>query len=175
MRDQIMIDWFKKGEIAKNNNNPFEAFFYLWISWVIACRIFISYNIDIDARTNNTDRDDILFWCKQNSDFVSETIEANYASLELLGKRKGARYGDPIVDANPKLTSYFSTLSMYFKNEYTYKKNKELATHFGELLNKIRNNLFHGDKSYNDKNDLELIQSVLPTLYDFTKEAIKYY
>ena len=64
---------------------------------------------------------------------------------------------------------------MYFKNEYTYKKNKELATHFGELLNKIRNNLFHGDKSYNDKNDLELIQSVLPTLYDFTKEAIKYY
>ena len=46
MRDQIMIDWFKKGEIAKNNNNPFEAFFYLWISWVIACRIFISYNVE---------------------------------------------------------------------------------------------------------------------------------
>jgi transcription-repair coupling factor (superfamily II helicase) len=43
-----------------------------------------------------------------------------------------------------------------------------------KALNKIRNNLFHGDKSYNDKNDLELIQSVLPSLYDFAKESIKY-
>ena len=174
MRDQIMIDWFKKGEIAKNNNNSFEAFIYLWISWVIGCRIFISYNIHVDDRANNTDREDILLWCKMNSEFVKQTIETYYTSLELLGKRRGASYGDPIIDANQKLTGYFSKLSMYFKNMDVYKKDVELANHFGELLNKIRNNLFHGDKSYNDKNDLELIQTVLPTLYDFAKESIKY-
>ncbi len=174
MRDQIMIDWFKKGEIAKNNHNSFEAFIYLWISWVIGCRIYISYNVQVDERANNTDREDILLWCEMNSDFVAQTIEANYSSLEFLGKRKGARYGDPIIDASPKLTGYFSTLSMYFKNTYTYKKDDQIANHFGELLNKIRNNLFHGDKSYNDKNDLELIQTVLPTLYDFAKESIQY-
>jgi hypothetical protein len=174
MRDQIMIDWFKKGENAKNNNNTFEAFIYLWISWVIGCRIFISYNIHIDERSNNTDREDILLWSEMNSNFVVQTIEANYSSLEFLGKRRGARYGDPIIDANHKLTGYFSKLSMYLKNTYTYKKDDELANHFGELLNKVRNNLFHGDKSYNDKNDLELIQAVLPTLYDFAKESIKY-
>ncbi len=169
-----MIDWFKKGEIAKNNNNTFEAFIYLWISWVIGCKIFISYNDHFDERSNNTDREDILLWCKKNSAFVAQTIEENYASLELLGKRRGTMYGDPIIDASSKLTGYFSTLSMFFKNQYTYKKDVELANHFGELLNKIRNNLFHGDKSYNDKNDLELIQSVLPTLYDFAKESIEY-
>jgi hypothetical protein len=109
-----------------------------------------------------------------NSNFVVQTIEANHISLEFLAKRRGARYGDPIIDANQKLTSYFSKLSMFFKNTYSYKKDNELANHFGELLNKIRNNLFHGDKSYNDKNDLELIQSVLPSLYDFAKESIKY-
>lgn len=109
-----------------------------------------------------------------NSNFVFQTIERNYTSLESLGKRRGARYGDPIIDANQKLNGYFSKLSMFFKNTYTYKKEVELANHFGELLNKIRNNLFHGDKSYNDKDDYELIKSVLPTLYDFAKESIKY-
>ncbi len=166
------MDWFKKGEIAMKNNNPFESFIYLWIAWVIGCRIFISYNIHRDNRSNTTDREDVLLWCQNNADVVNDIIDSNYQTLAYLGKRKGSTYGDPIIDSNVKLSSIFSNLSRYFRNEYSYKKNIELAENFGELLNKIRNNLFHGDKSYNDKQDLELIQSVLPTLYGLTKKAI---
>ena len=169
-----MLDWFHKGESAKNNNNPFEAFIYLWISWVIGCRIYISYNVTRDDKLNYTDRDDIVLWCKENREIVVEIIDKNYPTLQNLGKRKGSFYGNPIVDASIKLSSMFSTLSKYFKNEHIYNNNSDLAVHFAELLNKIRNNLFHGDKSYNEKNDLELIQSVLPTLYAFSKETIKY-
>jgi len=169
-----MLDWFKRGESAKNNDNPFEAFIYLWISWVIGCRIYISYNVHRDDRSNSTDREDVILWCKNNSNVVAQIIDDNYATLESLGKRKGSKYGDPIVDANVKLSSIFSSLSRYFRNDYTYKKNSELAETFAELLNKIRNNLFHGDKSYNDKQDYDLIMSVLPSLYDLAKETINY-
>ncbi len=54
-----MIDWFEKGALAKTNNNPFEAFIYLWISWVVACRIYISYNVN-NYNYNSTDREDII-------------------------------------------------------------------------------------------------------------------
>ena len=169
-----MIDWFKRGEIAMNNNNPFEAFIYLWISWVIGCRIYISYNVHRDDRSNSTDREDVILWCKNNAGIVVQIIEDNFTTLESLGRRKGSKYGDPILDANVKLSSMFSSLSRYFRNDFTYKKDSELADNLAELLNKIRNNLFHGDKSYNDKKDLELIQSVLPTLYSLAKETINY-
>jgi len=39
---------------------------------------------------------------------------------------------------------------------------------------KIVHGSFHGEKSYNDKNALDLIQSALPIPYDFAKESIKY-
>lgn len=175
MRDSIMIDWFKKGESAKNNENPFEAFIYLWISWMIGCKIYIAYNYTQSENNGATDREDLIIWCKDNSLYVSQTIEENYLSLSVLGKRRGEYNQTPIIDASNKVQiERFTILSRYFKNDYTYKNDKDLATDFGELLNKIRNNLFHGDKSYNHKKDLELINSVLPTLYEFAKEAVEY-
>jgi hypothetical protein len=175
MRDKIMKDWFKKGEIEKNRDNYFEAFIYLWISWVIGCKIFISCNINRDSSEKNfTDRDDILDWCRFNSEVVARIIYENHSSLKYLGSRKGEKYGNPIVDASRNLRTYFDMLQKYFKNEYRYARDKDLAKHFGELLNKIRNNLFHGDKTYSEKSDLELIKSVLPILYAFAKETIIY-
>lgn len=172
MRDKILKDWFRKGEMEKNKENYFEAFIYLWISWVIGCKIFVSLNIFRDtAQKNYTDRDDIIDWSKDYSAFVVDTIKKHKNSLEYLGKRNGSKYGDPIIDASPRLSSYFSSLKRYFNNEFQYKNEKELAVHFVELLNKIRNNLFHGDKTYNEKSDLELIKSVLPVLYEFAKKV----
>ena len=128
-----------------------------------------------NENNGTTDREDLIIWCKENSSFVSEIIDENYTSLCVLGKRKGEATQTPIIDTtNRTLIQRFNTLSNYFKNEYSYKNEKDLATDFGELLNKIRNNLFHGDKSYNHKKDLELINSVLPTLYEFAKEAVEY-
>jgi len=175
MRDSIMIDWFKKGESAKNNDNPFDAFIYLWISWMIGCKIYISYNYNKNENNGTTDREDLIIWCKQNSSTISQIIEENYSSLCVLGKRKGEATQTPIIDTtNRTLIQRFNSLSKFFKNEYSYKNDKDLATDFGELLNKIRNNLFHGDKSYNHKKDLELINAVLPTLYEFAKEGVEY-
>ena len=37
-RDEIMHSWFKRGEKALQEENIFEAFIYLWISWVVACK-----------------------------------------------------------------------------------------------------------------------------------------
>jgi hypothetical protein len=175
MRDKIMKDWFIKGETAKDKKNYFEAFIYLWISWVIGCKIFIAYNISRDySKDNYTDRNDILDWCNYNAELVAKIIKQNHNSLIYLGSRKGDKYGNPIIDARRPLSNYFYTLQKYFNSEFQYRDDKELAIHFGELLNKIRNNLFHGDKTYNEKSDLELIKSVLPVLYALAKDTIEY-
>ena len=49
---------------------------------------------------------------------------------------------------------------------------RQRAEYFAELLNKIRNNLFHGDKVYDDANDRELIKHTVYILRDFVKLEI---
>jgi hypothetical protein len=174
MRDKILRDWFIKGELEMKQGNYFEAFIYLWISWVIGCKIYVSLNLYRDiSKKNFTDREDVIDWCTNNPELIVQIIQQHKNSLAYLGKRKGDRYGDPIIDASLNLSRYFFILQKYFNNEHQYRRKKELATHFAELLNKIRNNLFHGDKTYNEESDLELIKSVLPVLYDFAKEVSK--
>jgi hypothetical protein len=43
---------------------------------------------------------------------------------------------------------------------------EDLVRSVGELFNKIRNNVFHGVKVYDDAEDLELLQQVNPVLMD---------
>jgi hypothetical protein len=113
-------------------------------------------------------------WCKLNTLNVKGIIELNHETLHHLGQRRGSKYGNPIVDASRTLTVYFSRLRQYFRGEYEYKKENDLAADFAELLNKIRNNLFHGEKTYSEKSDRELIVTVLPTLHALAKETVEY-
>ena len=48
-----------------------------------------------------------------------------------------------------------------------------MAEDFTELLNKIRKNLFHGNKSYDNQEDKSLLKAILPVLKDITQIAVK--
>ena len=54
-----------------------------------------------------------------------------------------------------------------------YIDDKDLAADLAELLNKVRNNLFHGGKSYDNREDIFLIKSLLPIMKDLTEFAVK--
>jgi hypothetical protein len=47
----------------------------------------------------------------------------------------------------------------------------ELVTAVAELLNKIRNNVFHGVKVYDDREDLDLLRNVNPVLLAVLEES----
>jgi hypothetical protein len=174
-REQIMYDWFEKGEHAFNKNNDFEAFIYLWISWVVACKIHLANNIPYNSivQKDLDDRRIILEWSKNNSFEVKKCVDNNMNDLNYLGKRVGSYYRNPIIDSSKNLQENFTRLRDFFTNKYSYEQDKDLAVDFTELLNKIRNNLFHGNKSYDNQDDKSLLKAILPVLKDITQIAVK--
>ncbi len=174
-REQIMYDWFEKGEHAFNKNNNFEAFIYLWISLVVACKIHLANNKSYDSivQKDLDDRRIILEWSKNNSSEVKKCIDNNMNDLIYLGKRVGSYYRNPIIDSSKNLQEKFTRLKDFFSNTNLYDNDIDLAEDFTELLNKIRNNLFHGNKSYDKQDDESLLKAILPVLKDITQIAVK--
>lgn len=168
-RKEMAIDWFNKGELAMLNNNVFESFIYLWIAWIIGCKIYISnnYNITIDM----TDGIIVAKWAKHKPEYIIQSMKNNKASLKQLSEMKGAKYSNPIIDTgNETLKSEFLMIRNYIQNDFSTeqfeqsKSNIEIAVAFAHLITKIRNNLFHGGKSYTNKKDKQILEAIIPTL-----------
>jgi hypothetical protein len=174
-REQIMYEWFEKGEDAFNKKNDFEAFIYLWISWVVACKIHLGNNKPYQSfvQKDLDDRRIITEWCDSYAPEIKECLNKNIQHLMPLGKRVGSHFKNPIVDASEKLREKFTKLSSFFNGNNIYKYDNELTVDFAELLNKIRNNLFHGNKCYDNQEDKLLLEAVLPSLRDITLIAVK--
>ena len=172
---QIMLDWYKKGEDSYNTGNEFESFIYLWISWVVACKIHLGNNRHINSivQKDIDDRKIIVDWCKQNSEKTIELIVLNINTLGALKNRFGSYFNNPIVDASSILQEKFKNLQGYLNGNYEYIDDKDLAADLAELLNKVRNNLFHGGKSYDNREDMMLIKSILPIMKDLTQFAVE--
>lgn len=175
-RDEIILSWFNKGDNSLSEKNLFEAFIYLWISWVVACKRFndINFTKDFNYENKDTDRDEIKRFCVNCYSEINKILKSHIISLEYLANRKGSRFNDPIIDAKGSLGRKFNDLARDINGEINLTE-RQRAEYFSELLNKIRNNLFHGDKIYNDKNDRELIQNTVYILRDFAKLAVEMY
>lgn len=174
-REQIMYEWFEKGEEAYKNKNDFEAFIYLWISWVVACKINLGNNKPYPSYVQKDldDRKIITEWCKNYAPELRNCISNNMKYLKPLGNRVGSHFRNPIVDSSKNLQEKFTKLSSFFNGNEIYKYDDELTVDFAELLNKIRNNLFHGNKSYDNRDDKLLLEAVLPALKDITLLAVE--
>lgn len=170
-RDKIMYEWFENGKHALERENLFEAFIYLWISWVVACKIHRGNNYAVSP--NLEDSKVVADWSKSESSAVSEIIEKQLVTLAPLGNRRGSTYGNYIVDSSVRLQEIFSRLSRYFRREYAYEDKRQLASDFAELVNKVRNNLFHGGKAYSSADDRELLSAILPALLEITNYAVE--
>ena len=169
-RDQIMFEWFENGNRALERGNLFESFIYLWISWVVACKVHRGNNY---AFTPNLEDSKVVSgWAEGESREVVRIIESHLILLAPLGKRKGSKYGNAIVDSSVRLQEKFTRLSDYFNNEYVYENKRQLATDFAELVNKVRNNLFHGGKMYSSQEDRELLSVILPALKEIAQYAV---
>lgn len=174
-REQIMYEWYIKGEDAFSKKNDFEAFIYLWISWVVACKIHLANNYSYSSYVQKDldDRKIIIEWCKNHAPEVRECINEKMKHLIPLGQRVGSEFKNPIIDASRVLQEKFGRLSKFFNGENIYKYDEELTADFAELLNKIRNNLFHGNKSYDNQDDKLLLKAVLPALKDITLLSVE--
>ena len=176
-REQIMYDWHIKGVNCYEEDNHFEAFIYLWISLVVACKIHLAFNKPYSkfVQRDLEDSKIIIDWAKNNSTRVVKILTENDKSLAYLGTRYGSHFNNPIIDSSKRLQEKFLKLSRHFRGHDVYSNHDDLAVDFIELINKIRNNLFHGNKSYEKKEDQELLAAILPSLKDITSIAVEIY
>ena len=88
-----------------------------------------------------------------------------------LARRRGVARGHPIIDTvNDSLRAKFENLvAHYLKNQLL--PAAEHVDAVGELLNRIRNNLFHGTKVYDDREDIAVLELVNPVLISILREC----
>ena len=96
---------------------------------------------------------------------ILDVLKENKQSMLILAKRKGSVSGDPIVDSNERLRPQLTKLSAhYLQNEDL--DDKKHVTFLAGLFNRIRNNVFHGGKIYDDKEDIALLTVITPLLQE---------
>lgn len=163
----LVKKWFQRGEKALD---PFDRFFYLWIALIIAAQR-LRPRRGVPSRHHNTDREKVLDYFRANSRNVFQALQETRDSMLKLARRRGTKHGHPIVDSgNPKLRDKFSRLAAHYTQDASLSQADLVETVAG-LLNKIRNNLFHGGKVYDDREDVALLELVNPVLLEILRKS----
>ena len=152
-RSIFVAKWFERGI---KESDPFDRFFSLWIALVVAAQRVSAF----DRFDRDGDREKILRHFGVNSSRVLQALEGSKDSLQVLAKRRGTRYSNPIVDTgNPELKRKFEKLAAHYSGKPSL-SDEALVDAIAELLNKIRNSVFHGVKVYDDREDVKLLEHV---------------
>ncbi len=147
--------WYQRGQHEKD---PFDRFFSLWIALAVAAQR------ESVRERDDTDRKKVLAYLELKEQKVLRALEEQKEHMVNLASRRGATYGNAIVDAEWRnLQAHFTKLAEHFTGRGRI-LSSDLVKAVGELLNTIRNNVFHGVKVYDDAADVALLESLNPVL-----------
>jgi len=149
--------WLRK---ATESNDPFDCFFSLWIALVIAARRHLD---EAQLSQPDTDRKAIIQYFEARSEAIVNILEKLPEQLNWLAQRKGTGLGHPILDVHPHspphLRRLFDELAQVWSGK-AVRKPRWVANATAEMVNHIRNNMFHGLKVPDDAADSELLERV---------------
>lgn len=162
LRYQVAERWFKRG-IAEVD--PFDAFFCLWIALIIAAR----YGTQRDPE--DADLGTIKEYFTSNHDRMLLALKEEDMVIRQLQKRRGTE-GGKVVEAygREQQRKYRRQKFDRFACAYEELTDSEKLDIIAEILNQVRNNLFHGRKLYADRQDLELLELVNPLMKSILKK-----
>lgn len=168
-RAKYFFDFFRKAQ-EKSNDEAFEAFIYHWLAMIIGMTDLLSYCGH--SKPFKGDRELISeFHDRCQADF--EKIQAAFQCPELmqykvfLAHRKGSARGHSVIDFSGDPGDYLTQLWIN-----RYHSDKELES-FLQVACVIRNNLFHGKKSFMNVSDVELIKNVVPMIMNINLSISK--
>lgn len=187
MADRISLskDWYNRGvqllEEYKRNDEPrllFEAYIYLWISLTVAAKQYCAsagQKFDNANGEKATDKDEILHWalkCRANQ--IMSMLQNNEDLVLDLCERNGSETDQPIMDAQSEKTiNYHKEFIKYWQGDARYSSQSQIVQTFILILNRVRNNLFHGAKSFRIEGDIEMLKLTSPLLKNVSKLCIE--
>ena len=154
LRNNYFQDFYKRA--IEKVEDPFESFIYNWLAVIIGLTELVASNYRVPPRMKG-DRDLIdLYLQKCDYDLANSVLKVELAdSRTFLANRRGENFGHAIVDYSG--VNQGGVLSECWKGNTKLEPEEQLKLFFYVGCN-IRNNLFHGKKSFMDENDTELIK-----------------
>ena len=184
-RNSLARDWFDRGvqlldEYDRNSEARllFEAYIYLWISLTVASKEYCARD---GKRFNNsngqktTDKEEILHWalkCRKSQ--LMSMLKDNESLILELCERNGSETNSPIMDVeSDTVVDYHKEFIRFWNGETRFTEHSSIVSTFILILNRVRNNLFHGGKSFRVEGDIELLEFTCPLLKNTTKLCIE--
>lgn len=178
-------EWFKRGENllnkfeeTDNTGYLFESYIYLWISLTISVKQYWACNgkkFNSQDGKISTDKQEIKEWSKLFHERIFDLMNENRYLMEELSEQYGAETNYPIMDSKGDNTRINQQVfsDYWLGNMNSPIRKKELTMTLIDILNRVRNNLFHGEKSFDNQRDIELIRATCPILCQITKLSIQ--
>lgn len=185
MRGKFALEWYNKGADLLNKFNQsdninsgllFESYIYLWIALTVAAKEYCACDSK-DFKKNNyeksTDKEEILHWAKVRNKHIIEILKEHEQDILELCSRTGSKTGTPIMDVySDDVIKFHDYFISYWEGENKYLKQNNIVKTFILILNRVRNNLFHGGKSLSVESDIEILRITCPILKRITLECI---
>ena len=150
----------KRGLQALEKEEPFEAYIYLWLAFLQSCA-------QDRVRKITSDRNDIIKpWNEKNYLRVIYLLKESrlQANLVWLAERNNGNILTP-NRRHWKDIKRLNLLSTFIKGDESVNPNpKDLSYALLDLCLSVRNNLFHGGKSFYNQNDHQLLLNMCPIL-----------
>lgn len=160
-RAEFISRWRAK---AHASTDPFDTFFSAWIAIVIAARAHLDEG---QLAQPDTDRIAVLQLFEANADLVAAVLAAEADATTWLSQRRGTATNGALLDVHGyspgHLRQTFDTLVAVWAGA-AQRKPRWVANASAEMLNHIRNNMFHGIKAPEDAADIELLRHVAPIM-----------
>lgn len=160
-RYQAAQRWFQRGTAEKN---PFDAFFCLWIALIVAARYGVQRGPEASDLKTIRDYFDL------NRDRVLLALNQEDEIVRKLRGRRGTE-GGKIVEVYGPGRELRRERFDRFASAYDELSDDEKVKTVAEIVNQVRNNLFHGRKLYDDRQDRELLELVNPLIASIIENA----
>ncbi len=149
---------------ALDDDDPFDRFFSAWIALVILAR----HDLDEQGMSQpDVDRKAIIQYFDSHAEAISGVLRALNVETQWLSQRRGTSTQEAILDVHyysPRhLRQIFDTLAQVWSGS-TNRKTRWVTCATAEMINHIRNNMFHGLKAPDDAADRDLLNRVNPIL-----------
>ena len=156
-RSRYFRDFFRRAQ-SQGEDEPFETFIFHWLAMIIGFTDLISYNTYVNPKYKG-DRDAIDDFLQNCEHLVESRLAYTILkddlekSRKFIAYRRGTRKGHFIVDGSGQPGALLSNCwgGNSSLNELEQFRN------FLYVACNIRNNLFHGSKSFMVESDVELI------------------
>ncbi len=157
-RSEFVKKWYGRG---LKESDPFDQFFCFWIALAVAAAQWST--LQGNSPNDGTDRDKVIRYLTGHEEFVAGVLSSS-PQLKCLAARIGSTHRNPILDTGkPELRGKFQRFADHYADCQRLDRG-ELVETLGEILNKVRNNVFHGRKIYDEEDDIKVLTLVNPIL-----------